>query len=371
MKLQADPHNYGIDLLRCLSMLMVVNLHLLNQGGAASVIRRAGSVNSAICTFLQFFCLGAVNLYGMISGYVMLNTSFKLRRFFTLWLQVVFISALICLISTFVCPERMKTEYWVRAIFPVSQRSYWYFTCYAGVFLLSPILNRGIRALTDRQAVCLLIGCIFLFCIVAAIGYSYSGDAFYLVGGYSVLWLLVLYVIGACLKKTGLLLHTKTWKLLLVMAVCFALNCLLKYGKMPAFFNDAKSVTGKYLSPLLVVFDICLFALFARIEFRGRAFKRLLSFIAPLTFTVYLLHLHPVVWEFLKDRLLFIGNFSSWTLLPFVLALALAVFIAGVAIDWLRLQLFRLLRVDRICAALETFLRKIFNKFTRFLLKRS
>lgn len=369
--LKEDPHNYGIDLLRCLSMLMVVNLHLLNQGGAASVIRRAGSVNSAICTFLQFFCLGAVNIYGMISGYVMLNGSFKLRRFFSLWLQVFFVAVMGCVLFSIICPAQMQGSYWIKALLPVSQRLYWYFTCYAGVFLLSPVINRGIRALTDRQAVCLLIGCIFLFCIVAAIGYTYNGDAFYLVGGYSVLWLLTLYVIGACLKKTGLLLHTKTWKLLLVMAVCFALNCLLKYGKMPAFFKDVKSVTGKYINPLLVVFDICLFALFARIEFRGRAFKRLLSFTAPLTFTVYLLHLHPVVWEFLKDRLLFIGNFSSWTLLPFVLALALAVFIAGVAIDWLRLQLFRLLRVDRICAALETFLRKIFNKFTRFLLKRS
>lgn len=367
----ADTHNYGIDLLRCLAMFMVLVLHLLNQGGAATGIRNSGSVNSAICIFLQFACLGAVNLYGMISGYVMLNGSFKLRRFFGLWLQVFFIAVVSSAIYSVVCPALMKGQYWIKSLLPISQRLYWYFTCYAGVFLLSPVINRGIRALTDRQAVYLLTGCIFLFCIVAWVGYSYNGDAFYVVGGYSVLWLLVLYVIGACLKKTDLLMHTKAWKLLLAMAICFGLNCLLKYGKLPALLRDANTITGKYVNPFLVVFDICLFALIVRINFRSKPVKKVLAFAAPLTFTVYLLHLHPVVWDFLKNRLLFVKNFPSWTQIPFVIGLALAAFLAGIALDWLRAQLFRLLRVDALCAGAERLLRKLVDKFSRFLLKRS
>ena len=352
-------------------MLMILVLHLFNQGGAYNVIRKSGSINSAICTFLQFACLGAVNLYGMISGYVMLNGSFKLKRFFSLWLQVVFIAVSCNIVFSIICPAQMKDSYWIKSLLPLSQRLYWYFTCYAGVFLLSPVLNRGIRALTDRQAVYLLTGCIFLFCIVAAVGYAYNGDAFYLVGGYSVLWLLVLYVIGACLKKTGLLTRTKAWKLLLVMAICFGLNCLLKYGDPPDLFKDLKTVAGKYISPFLVVFDICLFALLVRINFHAQMFRKLLSFAAPLTFTVYLLQLHPVVWDFLKNRLQFVEVFPAWTQIPFVLVLAFTAFLAGIALDWLRLQLFRLLRVDALCAAAEKLLRKIVEKFSRLLMKRS
>lgn len=369
----ADTHNYGIDLLRCLAMFLVVVLHLFNQGGVYSAIHKAApnSLNNGLCVFLRFVCLGAVNIYGMISGYVMLNSRFKLRRFFSLWLQVVVIGVVLCAVFSFVCPERMCGEYWIKAILPVSQRAYWYFTCYAGVFLLSPILNRGIRALNDQQAVALMLGCIFLFCVVAAVGYAYNGDAFYLVGGYSVLWLVALYIIGACLKKTGLLLHAKWWVLLLVMAACFGLNCLLQNCKLPALIMDVKSVASKYINPLLTVFDICLFALFVRIEFRSKTVKKLLSFAAPLTFSVYLLHLHPVVWDYLKNRLLFVGELPSWTQLPFVLALAIAVFLTGILIDWLRVQLFRLLRVEAFCAAMERALRKIVEKFNRFLLKRT
>lgn len=152
----------------------------------------------------------------------------------------------------------------------------------------------------------MLFGCIVLFCVIAGIGYSYQGDAFYLVGGYSVLWLLVLYVIGACLKKSGLFSRTNAWKLFAIMAVCL--------GATYAW--------------------------------------------------------HPVIWNYLKNRFLFVAHYPTWAQLPFVLAVALAAFIAGVFLDWLRTLLFRLLHVDAGCAALERMIRNIVDKFSRFLLKR-
>lgn len=372
-QLTADTHNYGIDLLRCLSMLMIVVLHIYNQGGVLTAIQKAApkSLQYYLSWGVRFLCLGAVNLYGMISGYVMLNSSFKPRRFFSLWLQVVVIALSICTVTQIFFSDRMSGQYWIKSALPVSQRLYWYFTCYAGVFLLSPIINRGIRALTDQQATGLLLGCILLFCVVAGIGYSYSGDAFYLVGGYSVLWLLVLYVIGACLKKTGFLKKTKAWKLLLTMLVCFGASLAWYFAKMPGILQDSKEIVMKYINPFLVVFDICLFVLLARTEFRSAFVKKVLRFAAPLTFSVYLLHLHPVIWNFLDDRLLFVAKFPAWAQLPFVLGLAFAVFTVGIGLDWLRSLIFRLLRVDKLCAAAENCLRKMIDKFSRFLLKRS
>lgn len=370
--LKEDPHNYGIDLLRCLAMFLIVLLHLFTQGGAmeAIIATTPQSFNRYLCYGVRFVALGAVNIYGMISGYVMLNSSFKPRRFISLWLQVVVIALAVCGVFQIFFPERISKDIWLQSALPISQRLYWYFTCYAGVFLLSPAINRGIRALTDAQAVGLLAGCVILFCVVAGIGYSYQGDAFYLVGGYSVLWLLVLYVIGACLRKSELLTKTKAWKLLLTMAVCIAATYAWQFTKLPDMLKPTKVMTTKFLNPFLAVFDICLFVLIARAEFCGRRFKKILKFTARLTFTVYLLHLHPSVWAYLENRMRFVVQLPVWSQLPVLLAVAFAVFLAGVLIDWLRLQLFRLLRVDRLCAAVETLLRKTFSKFARFLLKR-
>lgn len=216
----------------------------------------------------------------------------------------------------------------------------------------------------------MLFGCIALFCVIAGIGYSYQGDAFYLVGGYSVLWLLVLYVIGACLKKSGLFSRTNAWKLLAIMAVCLGATYAWHFCKLPPFLTPSKPVAGKYINPFLVIFDICLFVLLARMEFRNNVLKKILRFVSPLTFSVYLLHLHPVIWNYLKNRFLFVAHYPTWAQLPFVLAVALAAFIAGVFLDWLRTLLFRLLHVDAGCAALERMIRNIVDKFSRFLLKR-
>lgn len=369
----ADTHNYGIDLLRCLSMFMILVLHIFNQGGVITAVQKTSQNgwNYYLCWGVRFACLGAVNIYGMISGYVMLNSSFKPRRLFSLWLQVVFIAVTICVLTQIFFPGRMLKEYWLKSALPVSQRLYWYFTCYTGVFLLSPVINRGIRALTDKQATGLLLSCIVLFCVVATIGYANYGDAFYLVGGYSVLWLLVLYVIGACLKKTDLLTCTKTWKLLLVMLICLGVSCVWYFCKLPAFMGESKEVALKFINPFMLAFDICLFVLLARAEFRSTILKKILCFVAPLTFSVYLLHLHPVVWTYLKNSFLFVAKFPAWAQLPFVLGVAIAIFAVGILLDWLRSLLFRLLHVEKFCAWAEKVLRKCAEKISRYLLKRT
>ena len=66
--------NYGIDLLRMLSMFMIVNLHVLGQGGA--MVRIVGDEAGYYAAwFLETCAYCAVDCYGLISGYVGVNGS--------------------------------------------------------------------------------------------------------------------------------------------------------------------------------------------------------------------------------------------------------------------------------------------------------
>ena len=62
--------NLGVDLLRSLSMLMVVVLHVLGQGGILAALEaapaRGGSF--ALCWLLELACSCAVDCFGLISG---------------------------------------------------------------------------------------------------------------------------------------------------------------------------------------------------------------------------------------------------------------------------------------------------------------
>ena len=68
--------NYGIDLLRIVSMLMVVVLHVLGQGGVLKTSTPL-SIGYSVAWILEIAAYCAVNCYALISGYVGVNSKFK------------------------------------------------------------------------------------------------------------------------------------------------------------------------------------------------------------------------------------------------------------------------------------------------------
>jgi surface polysaccharide O-acyltransferase-like enzyme len=61
--------NYGIDLLRLISMLYVLVLHALGRGGLLDHTQRL-SVQYQFGWFMQLWALCAVDIFALISGYV-------------------------------------------------------------------------------------------------------------------------------------------------------------------------------------------------------------------------------------------------------------------------------------------------------------
>ena len=91
-KLEIRERNYGIDLLRLVSMLYVVILHVLGQGGVLGAVAE-GSAQYQIAWFLEVWSLCAVNIFGIISGYVGFTEKEKphiYANYLVIWLQVVF-----------------------------------------------------------------------------------------------------------------------------------------------------------------------------------------------------------------------------------------------------------------------------------------
>lgn len=64
----------SLDFLRIVAMLMVVILHLLSKGCALDSL--SYSIRT-VSWFLEAFCIGAVNIYVLISGYFLYESEFK------------------------------------------------------------------------------------------------------------------------------------------------------------------------------------------------------------------------------------------------------------------------------------------------------
>ena len=85
-----DTRNYGIDLLRIVSMLMVTVLHFSVHGGFLGTPENG--LSYYILSLIIVICYGAVDIFATISGFVMYNSTVKYTRIINLWIQVVFYS---------------------------------------------------------------------------------------------------------------------------------------------------------------------------------------------------------------------------------------------------------------------------------------
>lgn len=109
IKPAAKNRQANMELLRILSMLMIIVLHCLGKSGILKA--EAGAWNMGVTWFLEALCAGAVNVYILISGYFSVRSVFKIKKIFMLWLQVAFYSVWIYAILAFLKIVPLKTAF--------------------------------------------------------------------------------------------------------------------------------------------------------------------------------------------------------------------------------------------------------------------
>lgn len=195
---QKSERNFGIDLLRILSMLMVVILHILGQGGILGNCEfLSGSYMVAWLLEIASYC--AVNCYALISGYVGYKARYKYSNIINLYMQVIFYTIGITMIFAIVAPETVHLGDIVKVLFPFAYTNvYWYFTAYFCLFFFIPVLNLVVDKLEKRELKILIVCIVLLYSIMPTI---FRRDMFFTGDGCSPIWLAMLYIMGAYIRK--------------------------------------------------------------------------------------------------------------------------------------------------------------------------
>ena len=265
--------NYGLDILRVLSMLMVVVLHVNGKGG---VYKSAEPMSAAYMAawLIEMLAFVGVNCFGLISGYVGIEAKHKLSKIIVLWLQVFFYAFLITLLFEMLNLEDITYQLWLNALAPVSRKQYWYFTAYFPLFFFAPYLNRMINALTKRELVW-LGGSIFFWCTWQTV---IKEDFLQTGWGYSFLWLVVLYLMGGILKKLQGLINVKKS----VLICGYFVGTIFTWGwKMVieglSIERVASDLFFQYISPTILLASIALTLFFSQIQIGKEWLKKAVS----------------------------------------------------------------------------------------------
>ena len=351
-----EERNMGVELFRVISMIMVVMLHVLGHGGVYSY---AGTLtdNYKVAWFLEALAYCSVNCYALISGFANVKSGFKFRRLVYLWLEVVTLNVGLTVVMHYFVPSATVTEdYWLRAFLPLTRRAFWYFCAYFFMFPLIPILNKGILSLKKYQHVIIC----FMLMVPTVFRIIMKTDNYVLGSGYSALWLVCMYIIGAYFRLYG---APKWAKWFVTIPVFFLATFVAWYNKIHIETMYAEKLIEKdselysnrgilisYISPCMVIMAVCLLLFFMQIKIKHKTLKLIISNLGKATFGVFILHVGAAFWywkDFWKQFNAFGKAETVWGMIWRVFVAVMFIYLCASLISLARIYLFKLLRVHQ------------------------
>lgn len=349
--------NTGINLFKLFSMFMIALLHVLGMGGITGAAAGTSSYYPVYLMQNAAFC--AVNCYALVSGYLMLGKKIKPSRITELWFEVFFYSVGISAIMMIVYRDLFSARNIVYAVTPIISNQYWYMTSYFMMYLFIPMMNKFADAANKK----VFTATIVVILVLTTGSLMIKKDGFRLNDGYSPIWLMIMYLVGAYMKKFNVGAKMKKWLALLlyvISSLCSFILCVFSKKLLKIMLgNDINYLS--YTSPFVVLSAIFLFIFFSKLKF-GKKTEKLINYITPAALGVYLIHTHPLVFnKLMKDIAMPLVNHGTAAMIFGSVAMALAVFIICIVIDLLRIQLFRLIRINALCKKLD----EVFNSKKR------
>lgn len=296
--------NANLDLLRIVSMILIVFLHSIDHSG---VLENADSCGTGMYFYVRLthaLCQVCVNIYIMLSGYFMINSTFRLHKLVVLWMEAVFYSFSLKLLFMALGLAEMSVLSLASCFFPILTGRYWFLTIYVGMYLVAPFMNILIRAM-DKHRHAMLNLCMFaIMSLWSSIHPAFSGMNSG--GGWGIAWFVVLYITAAWFR----LYYAPNGKVVRWLLGYLFVPLMIAVGQVISRalnIGAAQQVISNWLrydSAPVYIMTLCLFVGFLNIRISGEKISRAICGVAPLTLGVYLIHFHanvsPWLWEMLN-----------------------------------------------------------------------
>ena len=327
--------NSNIELLRILSMIMVLVLHALKNSGALSYL---SGVHFWIYWSMEALCIVAVNCFICISSYFTISSNrFKSINLLRVCGVVWSYTLIFCLMEHCISGDKFTRNDLLMMFFPVLTKKFWFVNSYLLFYLLTPFLNKLVRSLHKKSLEYLVCILILVFSVRMSIfPLTWSQDGF---GGYSISLFVVLYFIAAWIK---LYYHPSNNKPLKSLAMYFASTLFLlfsKYGLMRFFSESYSNKLYNNISIIVIIQSTSLFLFFLFAKPVQQKIERIVLFVSKHCFSVYIIHYCLIGVLFTKMIHLDSKVQSATTGVPALVFSCLIIFICCIVIDIIRERL--------------------------------
>lgn len=276
----------NIELLRIVAMILVVLLHANYFSLGGIKISHIETVTPQLITkaFAEQLCIICVNVFILISGWFGIRPS--LKGGLSLLYQVAFFHILIVL-ATFSLGETVSISSTILGFY--FGALYWFVVAYLILYAIAPVLNAFTE--TANAKLHLSVLAIFFF-LEFSYGWIYSYGHFG--NGYSAISFIGLYLLARFLYKYSSkikIFNLNTSKNLLLYLFFTIIPVILLFTTKHDFG------TINYSSPFVILASVFFFLAFTKLHFSNKV----INYISISTFSIYLVHCHPLIAPHFKE----------------------------------------------------------------------
>lgn len=338
-----DTRDSSIELLRILSMLMIVAHHIVLHGGILD--NSGGNIAKLICggIFIPGGKIG-FDCFIFISAWFMSSKAFSGNRYIKIALETIFYNilgmALAALINNgLIAP--ITWQNWIGCFLPLFGISHGFAIYYLIFLIILPFLQKATENMSKINIISIVI-LLFMMqlgssIIAKLIDFDYKQFTDVTIG---LTTFIIIYFLSVYLHKYPLKITDSK----LIMSVVFILiwiifatvNILSEKYPENNIFSLIYAVIGSEISPLNIIAGICIFFLFKNIRIKN---IKAINFIASHTFGILLLHDHNYFRYIIWERVFGVSKVypaNALIQLAYTIIVALIVFAAGVLIDIIR-----------------------------------
>lgn len=331
------PRNYGVDLLKILSMMMVLGLHLNKYGGfldADMSYWEKFAVN-----YYEHLCIVAVNVFVIISAWFLRERTASINKTLSLVSAIVFWT-IVSLLVVHLLGQNVTVKWVVKSI-PFFGRAYDFLSGYLVMYMLSPVLNNMLNSSTRKQIALLAFGAFFVFSLMTPI----TSSAYLKInGGYSCFWFICLYLMTAYLKEYHRKLNrSERFSLLSLYFIMGAIAVFFTLHKLPILGSLA------YNNVMVTIAAFSIFLFFKDIKINNVYANRIIKFLAPMTLGVFLIHDHNLMEQYyltLNLSSMFTGKMHLY-IIGFPVILIIIYLICSV-LEYIRIKMFDLVKIPDV-----------------------
>ena len=323
----------NFELLRIICMLMVVGGHILIS---QSKMTEIGEMDYYIGNIYRSFAISAVDVFILITGYFGIH--FDVRKIMRIQSQVFFYSLSIFLICCIIQIHQIEIKKDVLLVFPIIFQRYWFITIYVLLLLICPLINRILKQLNQNQYTFLVLLICIVFYVWPTISYSVAAPAITKDSGYGIVNFVMLYIFGRYIHKClpEKYISIKIWFILLILSIglMYSANSMMTY-----FLGFYYQQYISYDSIFCLFVAVSLFMLFRSIKFKSN----IINFLAKNCFATYIIHAHPIIWNFYwaKDTGIINHNLHGIELILWLLFVPMGIYIVCWFFEEIRIMMFR------------------------------